>query len=81
VDVRVLAFGVRNTPKTSFSVNGNAWLLFHPPKVRLPNEIEAVPADEPDMIEDEVKDPPVPGTCRGGPGRIYNALTWNTFIM
>ena len=30
--------------------------------VRLPNEIEAVPADEWDTIEVEVKDPPVPGT-------------------
>ena len=30
--------------------------------VRLPNEIEAAPADERDMIEVEVRDPPVPGT-------------------
>jgi len=78
--VRVLAFGVRNAPKTSFSVNDNAWLLFHPPMVRLPNEIEAAPADGRDMIEVEVRDPPVPGTLRGGPGRIYNALTWNTLM-
>jgi hypothetical protein len=70
--VRVLAFGVRNTPKTSFSVNDNAWLLFHPPKVRLPNEIEGVPTKEPDTIEDEVEDPPVPGMCHG-PDRIDKA--------
>lgn len=50
--MRVLAFGVRNTPKTSFSVNGNAWLLFHPPEVRLPNEIEEIPTDETDVIEE-----------------------------
>ena len=60
-DVRVLAFGVRNTPKTSFSVNDNAWSLFHPPNVRLPNEIEDVPTEEPDMIEDEVEAPSVAG--------------------
>ena len=60
--MRVLAFGVRNTPKTSFSVNDNAWLLFHPPGVRLPNEIEEVPTDELDTIEDEVEDPSAPGT-------------------
>lgn len=35
-DVRILAFGVLNTPKTSFSVNENAWSLLHPPGVRLP---------------------------------------------
>jgi len=63
--VRVLAFGVHNTPKTSFSVNGNAWFLFHPPNVRLPNEIEEVPTDEPDMIEGEVEDPSVPSTWHG----------------
>ncbi|KAF9651080.1 hypothetical protein BDM02DRAFT_3163826 [Thelephora ganbajun] len=67
-DVRVLAFGVRNTPKTSFSVNDNAWLLLHPPKVRLPNEIEEVPTEEPDMIEDEVEDPTVPDPT--APGRL-----------
>jgi len=63
-DVRILAFCVRNTPKTSFSVNENAWLLFHPPNVRLPNAIEQVPTDGPDVIEDEVEDhtSSVPGT-------------------
>lgn len=74
--MRVLALGVRNTPKTSFSVNDNAWLLFHPPKVRLPNEIEEVPTDGPDAIEDEVEDPSVPGMGRGH-GIIYNTLMWN----
>lgn len=54
-DVRVLAFGVRNTPKSSFSVNDNAWRLFHPPAVWLPSEIEQVSTDEPGAIEDEVE--------------------------
>lgn len=55
-DVRILALGVRNAPKTSFSVNENAWRLFHPPSVSLPNEIEDVPADEPDTIGGETGD-------------------------
>jgi hypothetical protein len=61
--VRIIALGVRNTPKTTFSVNENAWHLFHPPKVRLPNEVEGVPTEDSDTIEDEVEDPvrSVPG--------------------
>ena len=77
--MRVLAFGVRNTPKASFSVNDNAWLLFHPPKVRLPNEIEEVPTDRPDMIEDGVEDPSVPGMWHG-PGGMDNTFMWNTVM-
>lgn len=48
-DVRILAFGVLNTPKTHFSVNDNAWSLLHPPGVRLPelSELENGPAESP----------------------------------
>lgn len=67
--MRILALGVRNIPKTSFSVNDNAWLLFHPPNVRLPNEIEEIPTGEPDMTEGEDEDTvrSVPGLCLKGP--------------
>jgi len=65
--VRILALGVRNAPKTSFSVNENAWRLFHPPRVSLPNEIEDIPADEPDTIGGKTGDRlrSVPGLCHG----------------
>jgi len=71
-DVRIIALGVRNTPKTAFSVNDNAWHLFHPPKVRLPNEVEGVPTEDSDTIEDEVEDPvrSVPGADPEVPGRL-----------
>lgn len=69
-DVRILAFGVRNTPKTAFSVNDNAWLLFHPPKVRLPNEIEEISTDELDVIGDEVKDTSRSAPDPTDPGRL-----------
>lgn len=65
--MRILALGVRNAPKTSFSVNDNAWRLFHPPRVSLPNEIKDVPAEEPDMIGGETGDcvRSAPGLCHG----------------
>ena len=58
-------------------MNDNAWLLFHPPNVRLPNETEEVPTHEPDTI-DEVKAPSVPGMRATVPQIFDKTLTWNT---
>ncbi|KAH9948409.1 hypothetical protein B0H21DRAFT_847298 [Amylocystis lapponica] len=64
-DVRIIALGVLNKPRTAFTVNNNARALLHPPFIEKPDNLDAETEDTSDVSDIATIDDATSGTSEG----------------